>query len=927
MSASVLHSDRRHREFLPEDLGSGLRGWLRRLSGAVLLGLMGLGWLGLLSWELPTADTAATGGGFLTHLIGRLPGQAADMLLQSLGFGATILFSIPTFWAFDQLSRRPLHRPFRRMLLWPSAALISACALAALPAPGAWPFSRGMGGVLGDQGLGLARMLLSAAGPEQAGVIGGLGFAVLAAVLFGLSVRCYAPGVQEDAAAAEPSLGPSQKTEKSSVWDFGREPDTEETTVNWDGELGFAPDVDRPRSPARPDRDEPSVGMASPHAGQAPAFVPMAEPEAASPSAAVPEDLADDAAMPMHVPYDDMPDDDDEQSRRMAQRFAPKPKAAEPYTDDTAMTGEPPAWPGWRTFLERAGEAVASATAKATATAVAQQAIDQPATIVVQQAAMSAVAAAVAAPAPAGPAPVPRHFKTEAPVADDLATGSVRTWKEVSSIYRLPSVTLLAPTEAKNLRPESNNAELVAAARRLEDVLADFGVRGKIISVLPGPGITHYELETAAGVKLTRVIGLAEDIARSLGVTTARVSAIPGRSSIGIELPNERHEHISLRGLMETRSYRHNLHALPLALGMGVDRQPIISDLAQLPGLLVTGEPGSGKSTALSAMLLSLLVRLTPEELRLLVIDPKGVDHRGFDGVSHLLSPVLSDAAQASSALSWCVAEMEERLKVMAKLNLRGIGTYNNAVRNALRQGTGFKRQVQTGFDRRTGRALYEEESFAPKAMPYIVVAVDDLELLLQGAGEEADQSLQRLGQMARSAGIHIVASTGRVNSDKLSAGLRANLPARLTFKLPTRAQSRMAINDGGAELLLGAGDLLFGCGGAPARGQAPMLGERDVAKVVEAIRRQGPSNYEPAIGHAMTPQAKSSVDTETYQQAVSLTIQQGGMSVADLRARLGLAYGVANDLMGRMQETGLVASEPDEQGRRPVLLGRTASA
>jgi DNA segregation ATPase FtsK/SpoIIIE, S-DNA-T family len=384
---------------------------------------------------------------------------------------------------------------------------------------------------------------------------------------------------------------------------------------------------------------------------------------------------------------------------------------------------------------------------------------------------------------------------------------------------------------------------------------------------------------------------------------------------------------VSLRGLMESRSYRHNLHALPLALGMGVDRQPIISDLAQLSGLLVTGEAGSGKSTALSAMLLSLLVRMTPEELRLLVIDPKGVDHRGFDGVGHLLSPVLSDAGQASSALAWCVAEMEERLKAMAKLNLRGIGTYNNAVRNALRQGTGFKRQVQTGFDRKTGRAVYEEEIFAPKAMPYIAVVIDDLELLLQGGGEEADQSLQRLGQMSRSAGIHIIAATGRVDSDKLSSALRASLPARLSFKLPSKAQSRLTINDGGAELLLGAGDLLFGNGGAPVRGQAPMLGEHDVHKVVEAIRRQVPPNYEPAISHAMTPQAKSSVDTETYQQAVSLTIQQGGMSVADLRGRLGLAYGVANDLMGRMQDTGLVAKDPDDQGRRPVLLGRTASA
>ena len=912
MSASVLHSAKSHREFLPEELGSGLRGWLRRFSGATLLGLMGLGWLGLLSWELPSSDLAATGGGILTSLIGRLPAQAADVLLQSLGFGAAILFSIPTFWAFDQLSRRALHRPIRRLLLWPTASLTAACALSALPAPAAWPFSRGLGGVVGDQGLALTRTVLSLAGPEHAGAIGGLGLAVLASVLFALSVRSYAPVAEDVEAAAEPSLGHGTKAEKVSLWDFGREPADDETSVNWDGELGFAPDAANPA--------QSGVRMGAPRKGQAPAFVRMAEPdtntELEASGARVPDAADSGEIQPMHVPYDDLPDEDDDQSRIIARRFAPKPAANASETAETELSGEPPAWPGWKAFLERAGEAVA--TAKATVAAAAPlKAPEEPAVTQI-------AAAPAAAPTPAFP---PRHFKTAAPVVDDLATGTVRTWKEAATTYRLPAVTLLAPTESKNLRPESDNAELVAAARRLEDVLADFGVRGKIISVLPGPAVTHYELEPATGVKLTRVIGLAEDIARTLGMTTARVAAIPGRSSIGIELPNERHEIVSLRGLMETRSYRHNLHALPLAVGMGIDRQPIISDLAQLPGLLIAGEPGSGKSTSLSAMLLSLLVRMTPEELRLLVIDPKGVDHRSFDGAAHLLSPVLSDAAQASSALAWCVAEMEERLKVMAKLNMRGIGTYNNAVRNALRQGTGFKRSVQTGFDRQTGRAIYEEESFAPKAMPYIAVIIDDLELLLQGAGEEADQSLQRLGQMARSAGIHIIAATGRIDSDKLSSGLRSNLPARLTFKLPSKAQSRLAINDGGAELLLGAGDLLFGVGGAPVRGQAPMLGERDVAKVVEAIRRQGPPNYEPAIGHAMTPKAKPMVDTETYQQAVSLTIQQGGMSVADLRARLGLAYGVANDLMGRMQETGLVSHEVDEKGRRPVLLGRTASA
>ncbi len=903
MSASLLHSDKSHREFLPDALGSGLRSWLRRGLGAGLLFLTGLGWLGLLSWELPSTEPAAVGGGLITHLFGKLPAQTADVLLQSLGFGAAVLFSIPTFWAIEHLSRRPLGRPVRRLLLWPLTSLTAASALSALPAPDAWPFARGLGGVVGDQGLGLLRMALSFAGPDYASGLGGAGLAAAATCLFVLAVRSSS-AADADLANASANLGFNVEPalEKPAARSMDRETDSSKLKPNWSGELSFAPDLDAQSAPST--GGNASVRMVPPRKGQAPAFVRMAERDN---DAAAGSDAAGgyQPGQSMHVPYDDLPDDD--QSRHMAQRFAPA--ASRRDEDDVEEAPDAsPSWPGWRAFLERAGEAVAPLTGNSVPF------LDDDAEPLPQYVEVAAATKQSEPP-------------SKAPKASDMATATVRTWAEAAAVYRVPPVTLLSQSEAKDSPPENDNVELVAAARRLEDVLVDFGVRGKIISVLPGPIVTHYELEAAAGVKLTRVIGLAEDIARAFGVSTARVAAIPGRSSVGIELPNERHEKVSLRGLMETRSYKHNLHALPLAIGMGVDRQPIISDLAQMPGLLVAGSAGSGKSTTLGTMLLSLLLRHSPEELRLLVIDPKGVDHQAFDGIGHLLAPVLKDPGQAMSALAWCVAEMEERLKVMSKLNMRGIGVYNNAVRNALRQGTGFKRAVQTGFDRQSGRAIYEEEVITPKAMPYVVVVIDDLELLLQAEGAEADSVLQRLGQMSRAAGIHIIAATGKLETDRISAGLRANLPARLCFKLGSKSQSRLILNDGGAELLLGAGDLLFGVGGAPVRGQAPMLGNRDIAQVTDAIRRQGPASYEPSIGRAAVDPVPVVVDTETYQQAVSIAMQQGSTSVAELRARLGLAYGSANDLLGKMQETGLVASQDDASGRRPVLLGRTASA
>ena len=872
---------------MPDTIGDGLIGWLRRGNGLVLLGFAALGWIGLLSWELPAQGQAAAAGSAVSHLLGKLPAATADFLLQSFGIAAAVLFAVPTFWGVEQLARQRLGRPLLRLLLWPASALAAAGSLSALPAPANWPFARGLGGVVGDQLYALLKLAASTAAPSLAGPAAGLLLGLAAIALFVTAIG--AAGRASTESEAE-TVQPAGFREINFGTADDPRPDDQLAGFSETGD-GFAT---QPTSPGELNRFIPnrSVRMAPPRKGRPPAFTRMTDDAQAGNQLA-----ATDPQQPIHVPYDDLPDDDE--SRRMAKRFAPGGERSDSV--DSEPVGEPAPWIGWKQLLGRASDAVAP---------------------------LASVAAQAARPAAAPYFALAAMDETFTPeqMDDEPATASVRTWPESASAYRVPSTNLLSRQSSTDEATASDNRELVARARRLEDVLADFGVRCEIIAVVPGPIVTQFEIETAPGIKTSRVVALAQDIARALRVDSARIVPAPGRATVVIELPNERRSHVALRELLESKAYRQGLNALPLAVGVAVDQRPIVTDLSMLTGVLIAGNPGAGKSTALNSMISSMLLRFAPTDLRLLIVDPKGVDHTPFDGIAHLVAPVAVDPAQALAALQWCVMEMDERQKAMAKLNLRGIGTYNNAVRNALRQGTGFKRAVQTGFDRTSGRALYEEEIVTPKAMPYIVVVIDDLDVLMQAGAEPIDAALQRLGQGARNAGIHLVAASGRLDGDVLSAGLRAALPARICFKLNNKGESRSAIGDGGAELLLGAGDFLFSVGGAPVRGQAPMLAEGDLGRVAEAVRSQSGPNYEPSITRAMAD-ARPPTDTEIYQQAVSSALQHGSTSVAELRGSLGIGYVAANDLLLRMQTAGLVAGQDDASGRRRVLLGRAASA
>ena len=375
----------------------------------------------------------------------------------------------------------------------------------------------------------------------------------------------------------------------------------------------------------------------------------------------------------------------------------------------------------------------------------------------------------------------------------------------------------------------------------LETVLDDYGVRGEITSIRPGPVVTLYELEPAAGLKASRVIGLSDDIARSMSALACRVSTIPGRSVIGIELPNELRERVLLREILAARAYGDSAHALPLALGKDIGGEPVVANLARMPHLLIAGTTGSGKSVAINTMILSLLYKLGPDECRLIMIDPKMLELSVYDGIPHLLSPVVTDPKKAVVALKWTVAEMEERYRKMSKMGVRNIDGYNARVKDAQEKGEAFTRTVQTGFDDETGEPVFETESFQPEPMPFIVVIVDEMADLMMVAGKEIEACIQRLAQMARASGIHLIMATQRPSVDVITGTIKANFPTRISFQVTSKIDSRTILGEMGAEQLLGQGDMLYMAGGGRiTRVHGPFVSDEEVEEVVRHLKTMG---------------------------------------------------------------------------------------
>ncbi|MEM1361588.1 MAG: DNA translocase FtsK 4TM domain-containing protein [Pseudomonadota bacterium] len=498
--------------------------------------------------------------------------------------------------------------------------------------------------------------------------------------------------------------------------------------------------------------------------------------------------------------------------------------------------------------------------------------------------------------------------------------------------YVPPPLSLLSDPATVEKHYLSDEA-LEENARMLENVLDDYGVKGDIVSVRPGPVVTMYELEPAPGLKASRVIGLADDIARSMSALAARVSTVPGRSVIGIELPNERREMVVLREILSARDFGDSKMRLPLALGKEIGGEPIVANLAKMPHLLIAGTTGSGKSVAINTMILSLLYKLSPEECRLIMIDPKMLELSVYDGIPHLLSPVVTDPKKAVVALKWVVGEMEERYRKMSKMGVRNIEGYNGRVRETLSKGEMFSRTVQTGFDDESGDPIFETEEFEPVALPYIVVIVDEMADLMMVAGKEIEACIQRLAQMARASGIHLIMATQRPSVDVITGTIKANFPTRISFQVTSKVDSRTILGEMGAEQLLGMGDMLYMAGGAKiTRVHGPFASDEEVEEIVTYLKQFGPPDYVGGVVEGPEEEKADDIDLvlglggntggedALYDQAVQIVINDRKCSTSYVQRKLAIGYNKAARLVEQMEDNGVV-SPANHVGKREVLV------
>ncbi|WP_372781138.1 DNA translocase FtsK 4TM domain-containing protein [Phenylobacterium sp.] len=494
--------------------------------------------------------------------------------------------------------------------------------------------------------------------------------------------------------------------------------------------------------------------------------------------------------------------------------------------------------------------------------------------------------------------------------------------------FLLPELSMLA--KPKPRAAQFDEGALRQNAQLLESVLAEFGVRGQVDQIRPGPVVTLYELVPAAGVKSARVVALSDDIARSMSVAACRVSVVPGRNAIGIELPNQKRETVYLRDLLASPEYERGGQTLPMALGETIGGEPYIADLARMPHLLIAGTTGSGKSVGVNAMILSILYRLPPDQCRMIMIDPKMLELSVYDGIPHLLAPVVTDPKKAIVALKWTVREMEDRYRRMSKIGVRNVASYNERAKEALAKGEHFERTVQTGFDD-TGRAIYESEKITPEPMPMLVVIIDEVADLMMVAGKDIEGAVQRLAQMARAAGIHLIMATQRPSVDVITGTIKANFPTRISFQVTSKIDSRTILGEQGAEQLLGQGDQLYMAGGGRiTRLHGPFVSDGEVEAVAKFLREQGQPQYLEEVTAAPEEDGEAGDfglgggdgegGNDLYDRAVAVVTRDGKASTSYIQRRLQIGYNRAASLMERMEQEGVVGAA-NHAGKREILV------
>ncbi len=857
------------------------------LCGFAIFLALALAVAALATWNVQDPSLSYATDNVPTNILGHSGAVFADLMMQFLGLAGLVAMLPVLAWALALIVGRKVTRLPARLGAWVAGTLLAAATLGCFPAPLTWPIPNGIGGVIGDMILRFPGLFIGSyptgVSAIVLGIVSGLpaaGFLLFAAGLLSNEE------LEEEVDEEDEMPAPMRRKAKPSPLE-----DEEDDDGGFAGFLALGALAHywyitqarfrrlmriKPKQALREDHDEPydfnedEFGTLN-----EPVRAKVRQPARLEPSLDNPmSDLM--AARRRLSPPPLSLDDEEDEDEDMADARQPLPNGL--LSDD-----DPP--------FDVAPRGVRSAAGKASGRVVAPAAAPKPGQRVMREAQGTFID-------PEG--------------------------------FQLPSVHLLAEPRQVARDVTLSADALEQNARMLEGVLEDFGVRGEIIHVRPGPVVTLYELEPAPGIKSSRVIGLADDIARSMSAIAARVAVVPGRNAIGIELPNQTRETVFLRELIASRDFDTTKAKLAMALGKTIGGEPVIADLAKMPHLLVAGTTGSGKSVAINTMILSLLYRLSPEKCRLIMIDPKMLELSVYDGIPHLLSPVVTDPKKAVVALKWTVREMEERYKKMSKIGVRNIDGFNSRVEQALAKGEVLTRTVQTGFDRQTGEAVYETEEFDLQPMPYIVVIIDEMADLMMVAGKDIEGAVQRLAQMARAAGIHVIMATQRPSVDVITGTIKANFPTRISFQVTSKIDSRTILGEQGAEQLLGMGDMLYMAGGGRIqRVHGPFVSDNEVEDIVSYLKTQGAPQYLDAItadddedGEGGGPAGAGSFSDsdDPYDQAVAIVLRDGKASTSYIQRRLGIGYNRAASLIERMEQEGLIGPA-NHAGKREILV------
>ena len=886
-----------------------ISGWLSGqigiLAGLAMLAGVAFVFASLATWSVNDPSLSNANGNIPQNAGGFAGSAIADLIMQFTGLAGVTALIPPAVWAWLKILQKPVGRWRNRLIMWLPSVLLASAALGCLPRPQSWPLPTGLGGVAGD-------LILRIPGIVSGGFPSGL-FAVFTGLVLGLlalATLLFSAGLSGRRGLDEADL----------LYDM----ETGEVLDDNDGDaepgilLGamthwyFLARAWMRRHPSRPrnggtaaEVDLMDEGDRHPRRSVAAAafsWVRQTHARLVTPPDDGLEDFGKSRSFHEREPEFDsgMHRTEDEGDYLTAPEMAPE-------------YGENSYDPDGSAFDDKDPEEDASFA----------PALHRP------------VQAGIPSPA----APVQRAQPRVQPNQVKLQPGARIVREAQPSLigeedgFVLPELMLLS--EPKKLAADKmiSTDALEQNARLLEGVLEDFGVKGEIIKVHPGPVVTLYELEPAPGIKSSRVIGLADDIARSMSAIACRVAVVPGRNAIGIELPNSSRETVYLRELLASRDYDTNKGRLPLVLGKTIGGEPVIADLAKMPHLLVAGTTGSGKSVAINTMILSVLYRLSPDQVRMIMIDPKMLELSIYDGIPHLLTPVVTDPKKAVVALKWTVREMEERYKKMSKVGVRNIDGFNTRIEQAKKKGESISRTVQTGYDRETGEAIYETEDLELEAMPYIVVVIDEMADLMMVAGKDIEGTVQRLAQMARAAGIHVIMATQRPSVDVITGTIKANFPTRISFQVTSKIDSRTILGEQGAEQLLGMGDMLYMAGGGRIqRVHGPFVSDDEVEKVVNHLKTQGVPQYLESVtseddegGYDGSGEGPAGTDAlagsnDLYDQAVAVVLRDRKVSTSYVQRRLGIGYNRAASLIERMEQEGLIGAA-NHAGKREILV------